>query len=70
MTREEEIRKAAYEYACGVASAGFCVEEYTIEDFTKGAEWADKSIIDKAWNWFTEQKGERTIDDFRKAMEE
>lgn len=24
--------------------------------------------IDKAWNWLTSQKGERTIDDFKQAM--
>ena len=41
MTREEEIQKAACEYACGVASA-YSVEEYTVDDFTKGAEWADE----------------------------
>ena len=40
------------------------------------AQWKDEQhkqekqqLIEKAWNWLTEQKGERTIDDFRKAME-
>lgn len=40
-------------------------------------QWKDEQFakekqqwIDKAWNWLTSQKGERTIDDFKKAMEE
>lgn len=39
------------------------------------AEWKDSEFekekarwIENAWNWLTEQKGERTIDDFKKAM--
>lgn len=39
------------------------------------AEWKDSEFekekarwIENAWNWLTEQKGERTIDDFKNAM--
>lgn len=40
-------------------------------------QWKDEQFakekqqwVEKAWDWLTEQKGERTIDDFKKAMEE
>ena len=35
-----------------------------------GYEQAEKDTIERAWEWLTSQEGERTFDDFRKAMEE
>lgn len=31
-------------------------------------KWKEKQIIDKAWDWLTNQKGEHTKEDFIKAM--
>lgn len=76
MTREEEIEKEAYR----VSNNG---DEYT--SFIQGAEWADKTMIEKARKWLFNNTYkhpddsrvsmcfEHTIDmfdNFRKAMEE
>ena len=76
MTREEEIRKAAFEYIKSDAvKAG---EEYTsFGDFINGARWADKTMIDKAVEWLEENlwvgladpnSRPEFINDFKKAM--
>lgn len=45
LTREEEIEKEAYR----VSNNG---DEYT--SFIQGAEWADKTMIEKACKWLKE----------------
>ena len=50
MTREEEIMKAARVYANGIAQH-LPNKKYCEEDFIAGAEWADRTMIDKACDW-------------------
>lgn len=65
MTREEEIRKEAHRVS-------YNGDEFS--SFILGAEWADKTIIDKACEWLkrynTGVRGKEFIETFRKAMEE
>lgn len=78
MTRREEIEKAAFNYInSDVVSAENM--QLAFGDFINGAEWADKTIIDKAILWLTE-KGilyvvcesdlQDLIHDFTKAMKD
>ena len=76
MTRKEQIRHAAQE-------APMDIYEKSIDSFIKGAEWADKTMIDKACAYLalhydeveTEDNGivgwipKEFIINFRKAME-
>lgn len=83
MTREEEIRKSAFEYIKSDAvKAG---EEYTsFGDFINGAKWADKTMLEKVCQWldcnvddylFVDVEGlagirwDEFINDFKKAMQ-
>ena len=76
MTRREEIIEKAQ-----------CIEHYGMQEqfaFIAGAQWADKTMIEKACEWLKENiwvyinyegcSGEElendVIEDFRKAMEE
>ena len=69
MTRDEEIKSKANRFSCNSD------EFYS---FIHGAEWADKTMIDKACQWLEQHKedynkydawvGEYV--DFKKAMEE
>lgn len=54
MTREEEIMKAARVYANGIAQH-LPNKKYCEEDFIAGAEWADRTMIDKACEWLTRE---------------
>lgn len=82
MTRREEIIAEAkkHEYDWGVD-----VDRFDVPDiFAKGAEWADKTMIEKAVEWIKENFAsyigadvspyyiydDEFADDFRKAMEE
>lgn len=80
MTRKEEIIAEAkkHEYDWGID-----VDRFDVPDiFAKGAEWADKTMIEKACecliklhNWPTQyaeyaRLQEEFIKEFRKAMEE
>ena len=47
MTRGEEIINAASEYGC-------LDKGETLLAFTKGAKWADKTIIEKVCEWIKE----------------
>lgn len=86
MSREEEIKKAAFEYINQQTIIG----ELSVDDFVNGAKWADKTMIDKACELYRSElkqfEGlliaydknaftnlidfENTINDFKKAMEE
>ena len=70
--RKEERAKAAtlFMLSKDVSDANM----WAASNFIKGAEWADKTMIDKACEWL-ERGGyfvnnNETINDFRKAMEE
>lgn len=69
MTREEEIKLVA---SCHIAAD---IEDYKefYEGFIKGAEWADKTMLDRVCKWLQDGgyfvNSNETIEDFRKAME-
>lgn len=83
MTRKEEIRQEAhrkYPYEGGIKGL---ICENSIPIFIKGAEWADKTMIEKACEWmkgqvYQEYGGgplerlipDTRIEEFRKVMEE
>lgn len=79
MTRREEIEQAAkqkYPYEGGTKGL---ICENSIPIFIQGAEWADKTMIDKAILWLTtqgimyvmfESDLQDLIHDFTKAMED
>ena len=75
MNRKEEIKKASMIIADGKVSS---------ENFVKGAQWADETLIEKAVKWLKSYRQEtfdgtgyvagiindKTIEDFKRAMEE
>ena len=70
MTRREQRQKAALEYANkSIQDKGIAYLE-----FIEAAEWADRTMIEKACEWLLEGgyfvNNTETIADFRKAMEE
>lgn len=83
MKRREEIENAAkqkYPYEGGTKGI---ICEASIPIFIQGAEWADKTMIEKACDWMKEQVYQEygggplerlipdtRIEEFRKAMEE
>ena len=84
MTRKEEIENAAkqkYPYEGGTKGT---ICEWSIPIFIQGAEWADKTMIEKVCEWLKlnaedyvvtcydkgELDSEGLLMDFRKAMEE
>lgn len=81
MTRREEIEKAATDYINSDAVSPMNMQ-LAFGDFINGTEWADKTMIEKAWDWFynmaldymsgdiTDVKWGSMKEDFFKAMEE
>ena len=84
MTREEEIKQAAFE-RFGNNGNENQYEIAKVQAFVVGSKWADKTMIDKACKWienyvenaFTEVNGMmielhgiELSEDFRKSMEE
>jgi hypothetical protein len=82
MTRREEIEKAAFNY---INSDAVSPENMQLAfgDFINGAQWADKTMIEKACEWLKfntnwddewDDMGKNMnygmIEEFRKAMEE
>lgn len=55
MNRQEEIKKASMIIANGQVSS---------ENFVKGAEWADKTMIEKACEWLKENLQDYINDDW------
>lgn len=51
MTRDKEIEKASKEFAHNISSIR---PELNADSFKQGAEWADKTMIDKACEWMEE----------------
>ena len=83
MTRREEINQQAEEYRQPYRDGGYRLSSKDVRDaFEEGAEWADKTMIDKAYKWLIENMPKYInfedgfiyevdmADDFRKAMEE
>ena len=83
MTRKEEIMQAAEEYYNEVKYLSD-LSAFPIAAFKAGAEWADRTMLDKVCAWLKSYRQEthdgigyiagivndKTIEDFRKAMEE
>ena len=70
MTRREEIIAEAEKH---MYDWGVDVDRFDVPDiFAKGAEWADKTMIEKACEWLKEHYAPAGFVDgiFRKAMEE
>ena len=83
MTRREEIEKAAFNY---INSDAVSAENMQLAfgDFINGAEWMQKTMLDKAYEWILSNMPKyvkaykldvfiNNLDmasDFRKAMEE
>ena len=51
MTRREEIEKAATDYINSDAVSPMNMQ-LAFGDFINGAEWADKTMIEKVCDWF------------------
>ena len=74
MTREEEIKWASKDYVNYLLDKQeYHNEKYTEHDikqaFEEGAEWADKTMLEKACEWL-EDCAVVDIEEFKKAMEE
>ena len=84
MTRKEEIRQEAHrKYPYEGGTKGLICEN-SIPIFIQGAEWADKTMIDKAYEWIISNmpkyvkanrldvfiNNEDMANDFKRAMEE
>ena len=83
MTRREEIMQQAEEYRQPYRDGGYRLSSKDIKDaFEEGAEWADKTMIEKACDWIKANMPNYInfeegfiyevdmADDLRKAMEE
>lgn len=86
MTREEEIKNEAKLKCHDIASEVDYMSSAAYDGFIMGAEWADKSMIDKVCEWLnmniidyitegsregiSHENQKQLIEDFRKAMEE
>ena len=72
MTRIEEIEQAAMQVG-GVHPDWDALECFRV-GYKEGAQWADKTVIEKACQWLIRGgyfvNSNETIEDFRKAMEE
>ena len=82
MTRREEIEKAATDYINSDAVSPMNMQ-LAFGDFINGAEWADKTMIEKARQWLLRNAKDYVstyfdegilqdkwlLKDFRKAME-
>lgn len=71
MTRREEIEKAATDYINSDAVSPMNMQ-LAFGDFINGAEWADKTMLDKACEWLKKHYAPAGFVEgiFRKAMEE
>ena len=74
MERKKEIEKAAREYMKSDAVSPMNMQ-LAYGDFINGAEWADKTMIEKATTWLFENvydylnpEDQERVESFRKAM--
>lgn len=78
MTRSEEIKQRAEEYRQPYRDGGYHLSSKDVMDaFEEGAEWADKTIIEKACKWLFENvydylnpEDQERVESFRKYLEE
>ena len=72
MTREKEITKEAKKFAKEIDD--WEIAEDVQDAFEQGAQWADRTMIDKACSWLLEWETHQredieVVEQFRKAME-
>lgn len=70
MTRKEEIRQEAhrkYPYEGGTKGT---ICEFSIPIFIQGAEWADKTMIEKVEQWLAKSGRGQMIGSFHRFLEE
>jgi hypothetical protein len=85
MTRREEIKQQAEECRQPYRDGGYRLSSKDVRDaFEEGAEWADKTMIKKAYDWIISNmpkyvkankldvfiNNEDMANDFKRAMEE
>ena len=73
MKRREEIKQQAEEYRQPYRDGGYHLSSKDVRDaFEEGAEWADKTMIEKACEWLKNHYAPAGFVEgiFRKAMEE
>ena len=77
MTRKQQIEGVAQQRNMCVGGKGNIITAL-MKEFIAGAEWADRTMIDKAYKWLKDnieyyyyvENFDKMIEDFRKAMEE
>ncbi len=73
MKREEEIFQTAKEVGEFIADTSPSTYNAALRGFCRGAEFADKTMLDRACEWLKDGgyfvNSNETIEDFRKAME-
>lgn len=78
MTRREQIKQQAEEYRQPYRDGGYRLSSKDIRDaFEEGAEWADKTMMEKATQWLFENvydylnpEDQERVESFRKYLEE
>lgn len=73
MIREEEIFQRAKEVGEFIANTSLSTYNAALRGFCRGAEFADKTMLDRACKWLKDGgyfvNSNESIEDFRKAME-
>ena len=71
MTRREEINQQAEEYRKPYRDGGYRLSSKDVRDaFEEGAEWADKTMIEKVEQWLTKSGRRQKIGSFHRFLEE
>ena len=78
MIRREEINQQAEEYRQPYRDGGYRLSSKDVRDaFEEGAEWADKTMIEKATQWlfenvydYTNHEDQERVEAFRKYLED
>ena len=66
MTREEQIRQKAYDFAFYTSSIR---PELNADSFIQGAQWADQTMLDKVCEWLKEN-ADLYVSDFTGSLDE
>jgi hypothetical protein len=69
MKRKEQIEKAAFEYINSDAVSPMNMQ-LAFGDFINGAEWADKTMIERVEQWLIKNNRGQTIGSLHRFLEE
>jgi hypothetical protein len=69
MKRKEQIEKAAFEYINSDAVSQMNMQ-LAFGDFINGAEWADKTMIERVEQWLIKNNRGQTIGSLHRFLEE